>query len=290
MLRHTRMHTMRLAIAAAAVMAMVPGATWAGSTFPNLNNQDMTCPTSGVNDYEVVYTSKSPFTIGQIWVGPPDSSSLGNKNSFPPGTASKGEFVNVSPTGVVTYDGKTITNIVVSGNGTDKVEVTYSGTTFSAGQSAHVGIFGTGGSNATIANAYWTINGKPVNSLDGHQAGVKFTGTSSEYLLVRVTDYNSSHQVIGHNWTEAQATGFTLVGNPGVNLNVSYATMLSPTEIPLNQLNESLTGFGSESSIMTLSSTPEPSSMVLAALGMLGVAAYARSRRGPRTRRAISRA
>jgi hypothetical protein len=287
MLLHTTMRAFRFTIAAAAVMAMVPGATWAGPAFPNLNNQDMTCPTTGVNDYEVVYTSSTAFTVGQIWVGPSDQPHS-DTNAFYPGTATQGEFATVSSNGSVTYNGNPVPNITVVGNGTKDVAVTFTGTTFTAGQWTHVGIFGTGASHASIANAYWTINGSPVNSLDGHQAGVKFTGTSSNWLLVRVTDYNAADQVIGHNWTEAQATGFTLVGNPGVNLNVSYATMISPTQIPLDQLNENLTGFGTESSIMTLSSTPEPSSIVLASLGVLGLAAYARYRRGTLRRRSIT--
>ena len=118
---------------------------------------------------------------------------------------------------------------------------------------------------------------------------MRFSGTSSEWLIVRVTDYDANHDVIGHNWTEQQASGFTLTGNPGVNLDVSYATMISPTEIPLDQLNENLVGFGPESPIMTLSATPEPSSLVLTSISFLFLAVYVRlRRRGAPPRRSTS--
>ena len=274
-------YAIRFAMAVAAVVASVPGVARADLTLPCEHNGDMVCPVNGANDYEVVYTASTAFTIGQIYVGPSDNKSVspGNENSFYPGTATQGAFVNVAANGTVTYNGSPISNITVSGNATDQVTVTYSGTTFSQGQWTHVGIRGTGTTHATIENAYWTINGVPVNSIDGHQAGVDFSGTSSEWLIVRLTDYGAMGDVIGHNWSEAQASGFTLVGNPGVDLYVSYATMLSSSEIPLDQLNEGLTGFGAESPVMTLSGTPEPSSLVLASIGSLGLVAYAWGRR-----------
>jgi hypothetical protein len=274
-------HAARLVIAVAAVATSSPVAARADLNLPCEHNGDMKCPVDGANDYEVVYTASTAFTVGQIYAGPSDNPSIppGDRNSFSPGTPGKGAFVDVSSDGTVTYNGSVISNINVSGNGTDRVTVTYSGTTFSQGQWAHVGIRGMGTTRATIENAYWAINGVPVNSGDGHQAGVDFSGTFSEWLIVRVTDYDSVGNVIGHNWSEAQASDFSLVGNPGVDLYVSYATLLSPTEIPLDQLNEDLTGFGRDKTPFTLSGTPEPSAMVLASVGSLGLMVYAWGRR-----------
>jgi hypothetical protein len=281
-----------IAVAVAAVLASVPIMARADIQLPCENNGDMECPVNGANGYQVVYTASTPFTVGQIYVGPSDNPAVpaSAENSFPPGSPTQGVLLDVSSNGTVTSNGSPVTNITVTGNGTDQVTVNYSGTTFSEGQWTHVGIRGTGTTDAMIQNAYWSINGTPVDSIDGHQAGVDFSGTSSQWMVVRVTDYDSMGNVIGHNWSEAQAGGFSLVGNPGVNLYVSYATLLSPTEIPLDQLNESLTGFGQESSIFTLSAVPEPSSLVLASVGSLGLMAYTWCRRAPGARRSKSSA
>jgi hypothetical protein len=271
------MRAARLSIAVAVVVASSAVVARAG-LLPCEHNGDMVCPVNGANDYEVVYTASMPFSVGQIYVGPSDNQSIppSDENSFPPGTPSQGQMVDVSASGTVTYNGTPISNITVSGNGTDQVTVMYSGTTFSDGQWTHVGIRGTGTTHATIANAYWTINGVQVSSLAGHQAGVDFSGSSTDWLIVRVTDYDSLGDVIGHNWSEEQASGFTLLGNPGVDLYVSYATMISSSEIPLADLNEGLTGFGTESPIMTLTApAPEPSSLVVASVGALSLIASA---------------
>jgi hypothetical protein len=278
------MHLTWYMIAAAILDVSAPVAARADLKLPCEHNGDMECPVDGANDYHVVYTASTAFTVGQIFVGPSDNHSIspGDRNSFPPGTPTQGAFLEVSSNGTVTYNGSPISNITVSGNGTDQVTVNYSGTSFSEGQWTHVGIRGTGTDHAMIENAYWTISGVPVDSIDGHQAGVDFSGTSSDWSIVRVTDYDSSGHVIGHNWSEAQAGGFSLVGNPGVDLYVSYATLLSPTEIPLDQLNENLGGFGPESPVITLSGTPEPSSLVLASVGSLCLVADAWRRVGTR--------
>jgi hypothetical protein len=243
-------------------------------------NHDFVCPLTGANDFEVFYTSTGgPLNVTSIWDGISDQPQA-NTKSFPPGNTAvppaHGAFSQVSGN-TVTFMGNPISAIQISGNGTTSVAVTFSGTTFNANDWTHVGIFGTG--NARITDSFWTINGVPVFSNDGHMPGVAFTGTSTSWLIVRVTIYDALNNVIGHEWAEEQATADSLTGS-GVPLFVSTATMLSSTQIPLDQLNENLGGFGPESPITPLPSLPEPSSLALAGAGLLGLAlARARSRR-----------
>ena len=56
------------------------------------------------------------------------------------------------------------------------------------------------------------------------------------------------------------------LSTPNIYASWAYTTP-SPTEIPIQDLNESLTGFGPESLITRLS-TPEPSSLLLLGLGL----------------------
>jgi hypothetical protein len=96
---------------------------------------------------------------------------------------------------------------------------------------------------------------------------------------VRVTLYNSLDQVVGHEWAEAMASNFGLSNQLNQSINFSYATMLSPTEIPLDGLNEGLQGFGPESPIKTLNGQPEPSSLVLGGIALTCVLVATRRRR-----------
>jgi hypothetical protein len=43
-----------------------------------------------------------------------------------------------------------------------------------------------------VADSHWSNGGTPVNSSDGHLPGVNFSGTSSDWLVTRVTihDHN----------------------------------------------------------------------------------------------------
>ena len=68
---------------------------------PNLHNGDMTCPVQRGNDYEVVYTASTPFTIGQLWVGPSDNPHS-DVNAFYPATATQGQFGQHRANGAVT--------------------------------------------------------------------------------------------------------------------------------------------------------------------------------------------
>ncbi len=268
------------AFTVALILAAGPDLVQAGS-IQCLCNCDQECPVNGAGEFTVKCIAKNAVDVTQIFVGPPDESSIppSHRKAFPPGTSTQGVRLNVSSNGTITNPstGMTVTNISISGNDSTHVTVTYTGTTFNQNDWTHVGLVGMG-NGVTISNSYWSVNGTSVNSGPGHQAGVGFKGTSSNFLLVRVTDYDANNNVIGHEWAEQQATGYALTGST-VPLRVSMATMESPTEIPINQLNGDLTGFGPESPITTLNAVPEPSSLILVSLGFAGLFAYSRIRR-----------
>jgi hypothetical protein len=274
-----RMHSFSLALAI--TLGVGACVARAGPTAPNLSNLDQVCPTNGINQYTIVYLSTGALNIQQLWVGPAESGTIppSQKESFPPGTSTQGQFLDVSSNGTITQqsNGDPVTNITVSNNDTSKVTVTFTGTTFNAGDWTHIGVNGTG-SSVHVEDSWWSTSGTESSSIDGHQPGVTFQGTSTNWEIVRVTLYDPQDNVIGHEWVEQQATGFVLTGS-SVPLDVSTATMISPTEIPLDQLNGNLTGFGPESGIMTLSAMPEPSALILASVGFLGVLIYARASR-----------
>jgi hypothetical protein len=269
-----------LAIAAALIMAAVPGLVEAGSIH-GLCNFDQECPVNGANEYTVTCTAPSPFDVTQIFVGPPDESSIpsSHKKAFPPGTSTKGLVLSVSSNGTISdpTTGKIVTNITISGNDSTHVTLTYTGTTFNQNDWTHVGLGGIG-NGVTISNSYWSENGSQVKSSAGHQPGIGFNGTSSTFILVRITDYDTNNNVIGHEWAEQQSASFRLMGTT-VPLHVSMAEMTSPMEIALDNLNANLTGFGPESTIMTLAAVPEPSSLILTVVGLLGMLGYTQIRR-----------
>ena len=272
--------THALAITAALIVAPGLGSVEAGSIH-GLCNFDQECPVNGANEYTVTCTAPSAFDVTQIFVGPPDESSIpsSHKKAFPPGTSTQGLVLGVSSNGTITNPstGLTVTNITISGNDSTHVTLTYTGTTFNQNDWTHVGLGGMG-SGVTISNSFWSDNGSQVQSSAGHQPGITFKGTSSTFMLVRVTDYDTNNNVIGHEWAEQQSASFKLMGTT-VPLHVSMATMTSPTEVPLVQLNGSLTGFGPESPIMSLGAVPEPSSGILAAVALLAMLGYFQSRR-----------
>jgi hypothetical protein len=270
-----------------------------GDLTPCLNNAQFTCP-SPSNQFTVVYVSNTIINIEQIYVGTSDNPSLTPTLSFEPGdlpghTGTNGDFVMVSPNGTLTDTNSSDPNvsqyIQVSGNQTDRVTITftvvpdtslggsYSTNLFPQGYGTHVGIRGDG--SVRVADSYWSNGGTAANSSDGHLPGVNFSGTSIDWLVTRVSIYDSSGNVIGQEWEEQQAASFSLTGS-NVPLYVSYATLLSPTQIPLEDLNNSLTGFGSESPVVRLAAAavPEPSGLVIASIGILGMLGYAWSRRG----------
>lgn len=158
------------------------------------------------------------------------------------------------------------------GNGT--AEISWSGASVMPGQVTHVGVAGPA---FTIVDSWWTIDGqrdKP-NPYYGTLLTPYFSA-SDFFTVVRVSLFDDplgTHQ-IGTDWAEGFGEFSSLANEtPDGPVFASYATLFSPTEIPLQDLNSSLTGFGPESQIMSYQAmgTPEPGTLVLLGSTMAGL-------------------
>jgi hypothetical protein len=276
-------------LATLAAVLLSPSANARANSVPNIINHDFEAPPTGANNLEVAYvsTTSSPIDITQIFTGVSDYSGALSTGSFYPGNQAMapahGEFADVSGN-TVSYGGSMISSIQISGNDTTRVTVTFSGTTFTAGEWTHVGIRGTG--SARIADSSWSMDTTEVSGPYGHMPGITFSGTSSNWLIVRVTEYSSSNpsDVIGHEWSEQQASGFSLTGS-GVPLYVSYATYLSNTQIPLDALNNDFVDNQGNSYNPQLqqadgspqllpAAVPEPATLLMAGTGALALLVF----------------
>jgi hypothetical protein len=214
-----------------------------------LVNCDFVCPSAPCDQFTIVCTPRGldNINITQLYLGKSDQPRA-NTQAFPPAdkpppppAPQNGEFITVSGNRV-TSPPDAAQFIQVSGNGTNSLQVTLNTrdhTPFPQGYWTHVGFFDNspGDQNtAKIKDSWWSYNGNQVNSELGHMPGVKFQGTSSDWFIVRLTLYDRAGDVIGHEWAEQQDSGFSLIGS-GVPLYVSTATFVSPTQIPLDALN-----------------------------------------------------
>ncbi len=90
---------------------------------------------------------------------------------------------------------------------------------------------------------------------------------------VTLSTPNDNFMAIVMDSSDTNSTGATGTWNTN-GLSVSYATMLSTTEIPLDQLNESLTGFGpSNAAVGYWEAVPEPSTIISGVLLLAPLAA-----------------
>jgi hypothetical protein len=283
-----------------ALLTLLPLLSPGGARADCVCNCDCRCP-ANCTDFEVIYTTTNgqPIHLTAIYTGISDQATNTNGTmSFPPGNQAvlpaHGLFLQVvgntvynppysSPPTSAPPPTTPYNLIQVSGNDSTRVMVTFhtdptsSQPVIPAGDWTHVGIFGSG--RGRMVDSFWTSNGVPVNSSQGHMPGVVFQGSSSNWLVERVTLYDAFGNPIGHEWVEDQATGFSLVGS-GVDLYYSTATLISPTEIPLDQLNNELPGFGPESPVQVLAaSVPEPASVLLLGVGASGLFVYGWRRR-----------
>jgi hypothetical protein len=220
-----------------------------------LVNCDFECPSVPCDQFTIVCNSRvsDNINITQLYLGKSDQPRA-NTQAFPPAdmppappAPQNGEFITVSGNRV-TSPPDAAQFIQVSGNGTKSLQVTLNTRLapntqdhipFPPRYFTHAGFFSDSPglvNTAKIQYSRWSYNGQPVNSDFGHMPGVEFQGTSSVWRIVRITEYDSAGDVDGHEWSEEQASDYSLFGSD-VPLNVSIATFVSSTQIPLDALN-----------------------------------------------------
>jgi hypothetical protein len=182
------------------------------------------------------------------------------------------------------HPGGKFTGAGLGDNGTTKVVIDYFGHTFDNGEWTHVGAeFSTSkDTEVKITNSYWTKDGTEIksSSLGGKLPGATAVDPPSGWVVLRVDSYDGlTGPLVGSEWIEGKGSSPSdvMVRNDlDVTLYVSTSYLLSPTEIPLELLNDSLAGFSTPTPVVALPPVPEPSSLV-PALAVLGIAAAARA-------------
>jgi hypothetical protein len=174
-------------------------------------------------------------------------------------------------------------DVSITGNNSTAVTLNFSGATLNPGDSTWVaalqGWFAKGPPpGLTVTESWWTVGGIRVHPPKASLGGLLLTPESdgiqtASWNVERITLYDSlaGTYVVGHEWSEAQTGIAAPTNSSGETLFYSTATFVSPTEIPLDQLNLNLGGFGQESPISSLRPTPEPSALILGLLGGLAV-------------------
>lgn len=157
--------------------------------------------------------------------------------------------INISNTycfgGDVVFNEPTIT-----GNGSTDVSLDFAGSTVNSGQTVHVGFYAPGNFDIRVAESFWTSGDLEVLPRIGMKSAA-FDGTTNDFLIERISLYDdlAGTNLIGTMWWEdlgASVINRNLTTQP---VFASYAYLRSPTMIPLEDLNYSLTGFGPESPI-----------------------------------------
>lgn len=235
-------------LALAFLVASVPlDHACAGTFMFNADPQNNTG--TSANDLEIGLRSTSAIDVGGVWEHTSEKPMVPTV-AFPSYTI----IFNNNPTLTINYYGATIPD----------------------GDWTHVGAYGTAVAAPTVTSAYWTEGGFPINGGSIPFPSVSFVNYGAvDFGVVRATMYNPQGLVINTVWYEGPAdpgsSSFASLfnSNPGTpTIYVSWAfNTPSPTPIPIQDLNENLTGFGPESSIHTLS-IPEPSSLLMLELGL----------------------
>lgn len=161
----------------------------------------------------------------------------------------------------------------VTGAGTTSVSLDFAGATVNPGQTTHVGFLSIGNFDVKVAESFWTFGGLEILPRIG-MASATFTGAASDFLVARVSLFDdlAGSNLIGTMWWEDQASSATINNFTTEPVYASIAFARFSNMIPLENLNESLTGFGTESGIQFLAPIPEPETyaMLMAGLGLIG--------------------
>jgi hypothetical protein len=145
----------------------------------------------------------------------------------------------------------------VQGNGTTSVTINWTGATVNQNQTAHFGAgSGVGGGTPNgfqITESWWTFGGAklvPADSASGRLCSANFNGVagSGDWVVVKIELFDSptSSTPIGTEWIEGRGTSAHIINwtsDGPIFARWAFNTP-SATQIPIADLNPSLTGFG----------------------------------------------
>lgn len=170
----------------------------------------------------------------------------------------------------------------IQGSGSTNVSLDFAGATVNNGQTVHVGFYAPNNWGVKVAESFWTFGGLELMPRTGMKSAA-FDGLATEYLVERISLYSdlAGTNLVGTMWWEDQAASLINQNFTTKPVFASTATLRSPTLIPLEDLNYSLGGFGTESPIRFYAPVPEPEiyAMLLAGLGLLGFTARRKKQR-----------
>jgi hypothetical protein len=150
-------------------------------------------------------------------------------------------------------------NLLISGAGTNNVELNFSGHSVAPGGQMHIGYTASSNDAIAVTESYWTTDNDPTPFLPLPAKSVFFGLASIDYLVERITMYDDvfGTNVIGTMWWQYRAAYVTNWNWTPYPIYISWAFLRSPVAIGLPSLNSSLQGFGPESPILEIAPVPE---------------------------------
>lgn len=142
----------------------------------------------------------------------------------------------------------------VSGSGTNDVTISWSGATVNSGQDTHVGFYAPGNLDVKVKKCIWTFGGLEILPRNLGMPSAEFDGVGTDYLVVRVNlwDGNDDPNLVGTMWWEGQGST-AIIGNFSDHATYASLAFRDPGPmIPLEDLNHTLGGFGSETDIVEI--------------------------------------